>query len=250
MLYAIRYATRYATTAAVVCLAALWCQPEATGQKKEAPPQKWAKVTLGGEIRDLLELRGKYNLYVLLDRDIPAVPPASQWQGPPPKPLFYPVRSMQVGDVAWVVTLLDDKSENLKASLLKLQPGEQPVPVVMEGTIAAVPKDTETFVTYANATGKLRVVGKGTLGMGEIRIEGQVRPGKYEISKGKYATLAIENGTSPILVTGDAVTNAVKVKGNARIKGKLTVQKQGPLVVEAQSITIDQPAQKVVPTKK
>ena len=250
---------RYVTTA-VVLLAALFTQGQAVGQKKAAPapnapqaPQapKWAKVTLGGEIRDLLELRAKHNLYVLLDREIPALPDPSQWRGPqPPRPLSYPVRSMQVGDAAWVVTLLDDTSENLKAFLPKLQAGEQPIHVVMEGAIAAAPKDVEPFVTYANAAGKLRVVGKGPLGMGAIKIEGNALPGKYEISKGKYASLAIENGNSPILVTGDAVEQGKLTKGKARVSGKLIVQKQGPLVVDAQSVTIENPPPKMVPKKK
>jgi hypothetical protein len=245
---------RYVTTAVVVLLAVLFIQGQAVGQKKAAPaPQapKWAKVTLGGEIRDLLELRAKHNLYVLLDREIPALPDRSQWQGPqPPRPLSYPVRSMQVGDAAWVVTLLDDTSENLKAFLPKLQAGEQPIHVVMEGAIAAAPKDVEPFVTYANAAGKLRAVGKGPLGMGEIKIEGNALPGKYEISKGNFTFLAIENGTSPILVIGEGLARVSPSKGKARVSGKLIVQKQGPLVVDAQSVTIENPPPKMVPKKK
>ncbi len=178
------------------------------------PAPKWAKVTLGGEIRDLLALRAKYNLYVLLDRDIPALPVPGQWSGPPPnRPLSYPVRSMQVGEASWVVTLLDQSGDELKTLLPKLCPGKEPIAVVMEGAIAAVPRGSEPFVTHANATGKLRVVGKGTLGMGAIRVEGQSRHGTFEIAKGKVATLAIDNGNSPIYVIGGTDINLTAIKG-------------------------------------
>jgi hypothetical protein len=235
---------RYVTMAAILLVAALLGQGQATGQKKDISAPPYAKVTLGGEIRDLLELRAKQNLYVLLDRDIALTPRGAGWKGPPPKPVHFPVRSMQVGDASWVVVLLQDSGDNLTALLPKVQSAEQPTYVVFEGAISAAPRDPEPFVAHANATGTLRLASKGTLGMGEIRIEGQALPGKYEVGKGKFASLAIENSTSPILVTGDAAAQVAPVKGMARVSGKLIVQKQGPLVVEAQSIHVNPPAPK------
>jgi hypothetical protein len=235
---------RYLLMVAVLLLAALWVQPEAAAQKKGEAATKWAKVTVGGEIRDLIELRAKYNLLTVLDREVPGLPPASQWPGPQPlQPLQYQVRSMQIGETAWIVVLLDETGSDLKALLPKLRPGQEPVQVVFDGMFAAAPLDREPFVTHANGTGKLRIVGKGdkaALGVGEIRVEGQALPGKFEVSKGTYTTLAIANGTSPILVTGKAIEPGAPPKAKLRVTGKLALQKQGPLVVEAHSIAVEQ----------
>src|SRR5712691_7948827 len=105
---------RYLTMAGAVLLAALVGQAEATGDKKNEPAAPWAKAMLGGEIRDLLELRSKLNVLALLDRDMRKATGEYQWNGPPPQRTATPpaevahVRSVQVGDAAWVVVLLDE----------------------------------------------------------------------------------------------------------------------------------------------
>src|SRR2546430_1273105 len=106
---------RYLVPASVfIVLGFLVGVPEA-GEKKDGakkgqmPSPPWATVTVGGEIRDLIELRGKLNVRVLLDVDQPKL--SMPWDGPPPervrpkgpdKARDVHVRSMQVGDMSWV----------------------------------------------------------------------------------------------------------------------------------------------------
>ena len=72
---------RYAIPAGAILLLAFLGQTEGAGEKKpDMPP--WAEVTVGGEIRDLIELRAKVNVLALLDRDIPFTAVAAQWRGP------------------------------------------------------------------------------------------------------------------------------------------------------------------------
>ncbi len=232
---------RYAMTAGGVLLAALLGYSQEAGDKKDEPAAAWAKVTLGGEMRDLVEVRGKLNVLVLLDRDMKKSIGQYRWDGPPPAngardAQIVHVRSMQVGDAAWVVVLLDETDKDADALLPKLRPTATAVPVVLEGRLAAT-KEKEPFVAYANATGRLQLGHKdatGALAMGEIRVEGKALLGKYEVSKGKFASVAIENGSSPILVTG--VTGAKE--GTISVDGRLLVQKQGPLVVDARTIAV------------
>jgi hypothetical protein len=248
---------RYAMTACVLMLAALLGHAQVADDKKDdkkdepAPP--WARVVIGGEIRDLLELRSKIDVLALLDRDIPMATLPTQWRGPlPPRKLETKgtahVRSIQVSDSAWVVTLLEPADKDLDKELPKLKAPEMGglrVYVTL-GILAASP-DKDPFVAHANAWGMMRVYDKvkdsGTSvpTMGHIIVMGQALPGKYELSKGKFTSLAIQNGSSPILITGKVnLTNGPErgqePKGMVHVTGKLIVSKQGPLVVEANSI--------------
>src|ERR1700722_5955988 len=101
---------RYVMTAGVVLLAALVAAAQGP---YDSPP--WAKVTLGGEIRDLLELRSKLNVRVLLDVDQLQLRIPLGWNGPPPRQpgAMTHFRSIQVGDAAWVVVLLDETDKDL-----------------------------------------------------------------------------------------------------------------------------------------
>ena len=126
---------RYLVPATVFLVLGLLVGAPQAGEKKgglkkeEAPSPPWATVTVGGEIRDLIELRGKLNVRVLLDVDQPKL--SMPWDGPPPE-RFRPkgpdkgpdvhVRSMQVGDAAWVVTLLDETDPDLDNVVTKLRP--------------------------------------------------------------------------------------------------------------------------------
>jgi hypothetical protein len=210
------------------------------GPKKEQPPTSaWAQVTIGGEIRDLIELRGKVNVQVLLDAEEQLRLPAN-WDGPPAERLpEVHVRSMQVGDASWVVTMLDAADPDLGKVLPKLRPPEKGgLRVFVKGRLAAA-KDRDPFVAHAKAWGTMRVAADGptALGMGDIMIVGEVLPGKHAIGKGQFTSLAIRNGSSPILVTGKVVEEANQPKGMVHVVGKLTVSKQGPLVVDARSIS-------------
>src|SRR5450755_1755479 len=100
---------RYTIPAGAILFLALLGQSEGAGEKKGGTTP-WAQVTIGGEIRDLIELRAKVDVLALLDRDIPAAALQAQWHGPlPPRAIKTAhIRSMQVGDAAWVVALLDD----------------------------------------------------------------------------------------------------------------------------------------------
>ena len=75
---------RYLISAGALLLVAFLGQSEGAGEKKGEPSQPWAQVTVGGEIRDLLELRSKVDVLALLDRDIPMATVSSQWRGPLP----------------------------------------------------------------------------------------------------------------------------------------------------------------------
>jgi hypothetical protein len=241
---------RYVMTAGVLLLAAFLGAAQAPS---DTPA--FAKVTVGGEIRDLLELRSKLNVGVLLDVDQPLPRIPLGWDGPPPQQgTMTHRRSMQVGDAAWVVVLLDETDKNLSNMLPKLRaPAEGGLHVVLEGVIAAS-KDQNPFVVHAKAWGTMRVVegqAKDAPGMGEITVKGQALAGKFEVSKGNFTPLAVENGSSPILVTGKAVEQAAAAKGAIVVHGKLLIQKQGPLVVEAKEIEVKAPpSKKPGPDKK
>jgi hypothetical protein len=239
---------RYLIPAGALLLVAFLGQSEGAGEKKNEPSQPWAQVTVGGEIRDLLELRSKVDVLALLDRDIPMAAVASQWHGPFPQRALEAkgtarVRSMQVGDAAWVVALLDETDKNLDKTLPKLKaPEKGGLRVVLSGLLAAS-KDKEPFVAHANAWGTIRVVEKGgedSLDFGEIQVVGQAMTGKFETGKGKFTSLAIQNGSSPILVTGK-VDKIAEPKGKLVVSGKLLISKHGPLVVEAKSIGVGSP---------
>jgi hypothetical protein len=238
---------RYVIAAGVALLAVLAGHAAGQPEKKGEPVPPWARVTLGGEVRDLLELRSKTNVLVLLDRDLPRAAADAQWQGPPPQRPGEPekgktgtvhLRSMQVGDAAWVVVRLDETEKDLPALLPKLRPSAKgSTRVVMEGTLAAA-KDKDPFVTYATGWGTMRPA-EGAPGVGVIRVEGKGLAGKYEWGKGKTAALAVENGWSPIVVVGKAAEGVVpKGAGGLLVTGKLLVQKQGPLVVEADRVEV------------
>ena len=201
---------RYLMPACVLVVLGLLVGAPLAGEKKgglkkeDKPTSPWASVTVGGEIRDLIELRGKVNVQVLLDAEERLRLPAS-WDGPPAEQLpQVHVRSMQVGDASWVVTLLDGTDPELGNALPKLKPPEKSgLRVFVRGRLAAA-KDRDPFVAHAKAWGTMRVAAEGptALGMGDVMIVGAALPGKHEFSKGKFTSLAIQNGWSPILVTG------------------------------------------------
>jgi hypothetical protein len=240
---------RYVTTAGLLVLTiTLMGRAQPPGEDK-GKGASWAKVTLGGEMRDLIDLRAKLNLLAVLDRDVPMASLA--WPGPPLSVLPAPgkgdkkqiahIRSMQVGDAAWVAVLLDPTDPNLDKELPLLKaPEKAGLRVIFEGRIAA-PKDKEPFVAHANGTGTLRTIGqplpKLVLGSGEVVVQGNLLPGKPADAKGLNVLLTIENGFSPILVTSKTVAKARGAEKTATVRGVLQIQKQGPLVVEAASIT-------------
>src|SRR5882762_3086845 len=157
---------RYLIPAGALLLVAFLGQSEGAGEKKSALSQSWAHVTVGGEIRDLLELRSKVDVLALLDRDIPMAAMTSQWRGPLPQRALGAkgtahVRSMQVGDAAWIVALLDETDKDLDQTLPKLKaPAKGGLRVMLTGLLAAT-KDREPFVAHANGWGTIRVVEKG-----------------------------------------------------------------------------------------
>ena len=148
---------------------------------------------------------------------------------------------MQVGDAAWVVTLLDSTDPELEKTLPKLKaPETGGLRVVLKGILAAS-TDKDPFVAHANAFGAMRIVEKGDKAapqFGEIMVAGQAMPGKYKVGKNNITGLAIQNGSSPILITGN-VEQLREAKGKIFVSGKLIVAKQGPLVVEAKQITAE-----------
>jgi len=251
---------RYFMPASVFVVLGLLVGAPQAGEKKggakkdETPTPPWASVTVGGEVRDLIELRGKLNVRVLLDVDQPKL--TVPWDGPPPEhdrpkgagkgPDLH-VRSMQIGDASWIVTLLDDMDPDLDKVLPQLRPpAKGGLRVVMNGRIAAS-RDPDPFVAHAKAWGTMRVEkddAKLPLGVGSIELVGQALPGRYEISKGKFASLAIQNGWSPIVLTGKGVEQAAQSKGPLSVSGKLMVSKTGPLVVDVQQIGVPKPPQK------
>jgi hypothetical protein len=216
---------------------------EGAGDKKPGTPP-WAQVTVGGEIRDLIDLRAKVDVLALLDRDLPFTTVAKQWRGPllmrklAEKETAH-IRSMQVGDAAWVVALLDNTDPEIEKTLPKLKaPAKGGLRVALNGILGAS-TDRDPFVAHANAYGTIRVVDQGdkkSPAFGEITVTGQSLPGKYEVSKGEFTSLAIENGPSPILITGKV--GDIVGKGTIIVSGKLIVSKQGPLAVEAKQISM------------
>jgi hypothetical protein len=236
---------RYLMMACVLLTAAFLCRASG-GDKKEdkKPDSAWAEVTVGGEIRDLIELRGKVNVNVLLNRDFPISAVPAQWRGPIPRGELdnkrtAHVRSMQVGDSAWLVALQYGTDEENDKVLPKLKvPEKGGLPVVFHGTLAAS-MDKAPFVAHANGWGTMRVVEKGdkaSLAMGDIQVTGKALHGKFDFGKEQFASLAVENGASPILVTGKASQEAAKIDGTITVVGTLKIQKQGPLVVEAKTV--------------
>ena len=252
---------RYLMPACVLVVLGLLAGAPQAGEKKgglkkeERPTPPWASVTVGGEIRDLIEVRGKLNVGVLLDIDQPKL--TVPWDGPPPeresqvkpkgKGPDVHVRSMQVGEASWVVTLLDDADPNLEKELPLLRPPQKGgLRVVMHGRLAAA-KDRDPFVAHAKAWGTMHVQkddAKLPLGVGSIEIIGEAVPGKHEIGKGEFTSLAIQNGWSPILVTGKGLERAAQPKGMLSVSGKLIVSRTGPLVIDAQSVSVAKPPQK------
>jgi hypothetical protein len=253
---------RYFVPAFVLIVFGLFAAAPEAGDKKDGPKKEeqptpaWATVKLGGEVRDLIELRGKLNVRVLLDVDLTKNTKGFTWDGPPPanrtttKEIH--VRSFQVGDAAWCVTLLDETDKDLDSVLPKLKPPEKGgLRVLMHGRLAAA-KDKEPFIAHANAWGTIRILEnlKKPMGLGEIEAVGKALPGKHEIGKGKFTSLAIENGWSPILVTGAGLKDIGNteplefVKFDVAVSGRLIVSKQGPLVVDAKSIGLVVPAGK------
>jgi hypothetical protein len=238
---------RYLIPAGALLLVAFLGQSEGAGEKKGEPSQPWAQVTVGGEIRDLIDLRSKVDVLALLDRDIPVAAVASQWRGPLPQRALEKgtahIRSMQVGDAAWVVALLDETDKDLDQTLPKLKaPAKGGLRVALSGLLAAS-KDKDPFVAHAHGWGTIRVVEKGDKDLpefGEILVAGQAMTGKFETAKGKFTSLAIQNGSSPILVTGK-VEQIQEPKGKLFVTGKLLISTQGPLVVEAKWIGIGAP---------
>lgn len=237
---------RYLIPAGALLLVAFLGQSEGAGEKKGKTSQPWAHVTIGGEIRDLLELRSKVDVLALLDRDFPMAAVSSQWRGPlPPRDVdgTAHVRSIQVGDAAWVVALLDETDKDLDMTLPKLKaPAKGGLRVALTGLLAAS-KDKDPFVAHANGWGTIRIVEKGEKDspeFGEILVAGQATMGKFETAKGKFTSLAIQNGSSPILITGK-VDQVQEPKGKLYVTGKLLISRQGPLVVEAKSIGIEAP---------
>ena len=246
---------RYFVPAFVLIVFGLFAAAPEAGDKKdgskkeEQPTPPWATVKLGGEVRDLIELRAKVNVRVLLDIDLTKSTKGFAWDGPPPageaSPKEVHVRSFQVGDAAWCVTLLDETDKELADVLPKLRPPEKGgLRVVMQGRLAAA-KDKEPFVAHAKGWGTIRLVDsadKKAPNMGDIEIVGKALTGKYEIGKGTFTPLAIENGWSPILVTGAGLKEVGKpevlnfVDKKLVVSGRLVVSKQGPLVVDAKSI--------------
>src|SRR5260370_799219 len=149
---------RYLIPAGAMLLAAFLGLAEGAGEKKGEPSQPWAQVTVGGEIRDLLELRSKIDVLALLDRDIPLTAVASQWRGPLPQRALAAkgtahVRSMQVGDAAWVVALLDETDKDIDKTLPTLKAPEKGRLRVVFSGLLAVSKDKEPFVVHANGWG-------------------------------------------------------------------------------------------------
>jgi len=236
---------RYTIPAGAILFLAFLGQSEGAGDKKpDTPP--WAQVTVGGEIRDLIELRAKVDILALLDRDIPSAALQTQWHGPlPPRTTKRTahIRSMQIGDAAWVVALLDDSDPDLEKTIPMLKaPEKGGLRVVLKGMLAAT-TDKDPFVAHANAAGTIRVVEEGDKAaprFGEIVVAGQALTGKYEVGKGKFTALAIQNGSSPILVTGQ-VAPLPAPSSNIIVSGKLLISKQGPLVVEAKNIGVEAP---------
>jgi hypothetical protein len=237
---------RYTIPAGAILFLAFLGQSEGAGEKKGGATP-WAEVTVGGEIRDLIELRAKVDILALLDRDIPVGGLQAQWHGPlPPRTKKTAhIRSMQVGDATWVVALLGDGDPDLEKTLPKLKaPEKGGLRVALKGILAAT-TDKDPFVAHANAAGTIRIVEDGDKAapqFGEIVVVGQALTGKYEVGKGKFTALAIQNGSSPILVTGQ-VAPLPTPSGNIIVSGKLLISKQGPLVVEAKKIGVE--AQKV-----
>jgi len=235
---------RYLIPAGAMLVMAFLGQSEGAGEKKSEPSQPWAQVTVGGEIRDLLELRSKVDVLALLDRDFPLAAVASQWRGPLPQRALESkgtahVRSIQVGDAAWIVALLDETDKDLDTTLPKLKaPAKGGLRVALTGLLSAS-KDKEPFVAHAHAWGTMRIVEKDgdrdSPEFGEILVAGEAMTGKFEIGKGKFASLAIQNGSSPILITGN-IAKVQEAKGKLMVTGKLLISRQGPLVVEAKSI--------------
>src|SRR5258707_640070 len=76
-------AMRYMIPAGAILFLAFLGHSEGAGDKKgDLPP--WAQVTVGGEIRDLIDVRAKVDVLALLDRDIPIANLPVQWRGPLP----------------------------------------------------------------------------------------------------------------------------------------------------------------------
>jgi hypothetical protein len=64
------------------------------------------------------------------------------------------------------------------------------------------------------------------------------------VGKGVTTSLAIQNGTSPILITGKGVEQLSEVKGLIFAEGQLIVSRHGPLVVDAAWVGTKKPPSK------
>jgi hypothetical protein len=76
-----------------------------------------------------------------------------------------------------------------------------------------------------------------TLGKGKALIEGQATHVKYDAGQGPKMTLAIQNGSHPIVVTGKAAKDTSNIKGTIRAAGVLSLAK-GVMVLESEKIEV------------
>ena len=74
------------------------------------------------------------------------------------------------------------------------------------------------------------------LGKGKVHVTGQATQVKHDSGSGEKPTLAIQNGSSPIVVVGKAAEQHLNAKGALRVVGVLRAGKGGQPVVEAEKV--------------
>jgi hypothetical protein len=71
---------------------------------------------------------------------------------------------------------------------------------------------------------------------GSAWVEGLPLKGAYTIAKGKQSSLAIYNGSTPIIVSGKLAKDFADKKGKLRVTGKLVLGDKNVMVIEADKI--------------
>jgi hypothetical protein len=205
--------------------------------KRDSSATPWAKVIITGEAEH--GFSGMMTGQISVEGPLPFRKALKT--GPDGK------STAQDGVLAWVMLTLDDKTkvqvfldvEKEKAQGLfeSITPSRENAKktIVVEGSLAR-PQTDNPFASFV-AVGEVRILTENEAGQfpakGSARIEGKTLPGKYDLEDGSHSQLAIENGTSPIIIRGKLAEEYAKVKGTIRLSGKLYVGKKGTIVLDA-----------------
>jgi hypothetical protein len=106
-------------------------------------------------------------------------------------------------------------------------------PMIVEGTLVL----SEKQLSLSGVVRPLDAADKPEAPpLGSVLVEGEALPGEHAVGKEQKSPLAIKNGASPIIVTGNLAKENSQAKGRLRVSGRLRVADNGALVVDADRV--------------